>query len=204
MTISPDLVCMRLGWQHGAPSRDRLHVRPIQSWSAGCARERGCQERVSSHAARIARSNAVPRIQRVPCLLCPVCLCCRAQCVVSGAAVAPATPAATLGTHAPVPMHPLEHSAGCVSQSLLRLRAFRWHVCACMRADFARPANRVIEHKVLCVCVLGPCFLCASDYFCSRGDMSVGTNKRHPVSSRGATSWVFACTHAHTLGYERM
>jgi len=42
--------------------------------SAGCARERGC----SSHAARIARSNAVPRIERVPCLLCPVCLCYRA------------------------------------------------------------------------------------------------------------------------------
>jgi len=40
--------------------------------------------------------------------------------------------------------------------------------CLCMRADFVRPANRVIKHKVLCVCVLGPCFLCALDYFCNR------------------------------------
>jgi len=38
-----------------------------------------------------------------------------------------------LGTHAPVLMHPLEHSAGCVHQSLLRVRAFRWHVCACVQ-----------------------------------------------------------------------
>jgi len=73
--------------------------------------------------------------------------------------------------------------------------------CLCMRADFARPANRVIEHKVLCVSVLGPCFLCALDYFCSRDDMLVGTNKRHPVSSR---LLVFAHARAHTLGYERM
>ena len=91
MTISPDLVCMRLG---------------------NTERHQG-------------RSNAVTRIQRVPCLLCPVCLCYQAQCVASGAAVAPATPATTLGTHAPVPLHLLEHSAGCVSQSLLHLRAFR-------------------------------------------------------------------------------
>jgi len=98
--------------------------------SAGCARERGCQAGVSLHAARIARSNAVPRIERVPCLLCPVCLCYRAQCGASGTAAAPATPAASLGTHTPVLLHPLQHSAGCISQSFLRLRAFRWHVCA--------------------------------------------------------------------------
>ena len=88
---------------------------------------------VSSHAACIARSNAVPRIERVSCLLCLVCLCYRAQCVASGTAAAPATPAATLGTHAPVPLHLLQHSAGCMSQSFLRLRAFRWHVCACVQ-----------------------------------------------------------------------
>jgi len=75
----------------------------------------------------------VPRIERVPCLLCPVCLCHQAQCVASDTTVAPATPAATLGTHAPVPLHPLQHSAGCMSQSFLRLRAFRWHVCACVQ-----------------------------------------------------------------------
>ena len=40
--------------------------------------------------------------------------------------------------------------------------------CLCMRADFVRPVNRVIKNKVLCVCVLGPCFLCALDYFCNR------------------------------------
>jgi len=64
-----------------------------------------------------------------------------------------------LGTHAPVPLNPLEYSTSCVSQSLLRLRAFRWHVCACVQI-FVRPANWVIKHKVLCVCVFGPCFLC--------------------------------------------
>jgi len=41
-------------------------------------------------------------------------LCYRGQCVAYGAAAAPATPAATLGTHALVPLHPLEHAAGCV------------------------------------------------------------------------------------------
>jgi len=53
-----------------------------------------------------------------------VCLCYHSQCVAYGAAAAPATPAATLGTHALVPLHPLEHVAGCVRQSSLRMRAF--------------------------------------------------------------------------------
>jgi len=64
-----------------------------------------------------------------------------------------------------------------------------------MRADFVRPANRVIEHKVLCVCVLGPCFLCALVYFFSRDDMLVGTNKRHADSSRDPRGGVL---HART------
>ena len=102
-------------------------------------------------------------------VLCVWCVCYRGQCVAYGAAAAPATPtatlgtpAATLGTHALVPLHPLEHATGCVRQISLRMRAFRWHVCAC---DFVRPADRVIKHKVLCVCVFGPCFLCALVYF---------------------------------------
>jgi len=48
----------------------------------------------------------------------------RSQCVAYGAAAAPATPAATLGTPALVPLHPLWHAAGCVRQSSLRMRAF--------------------------------------------------------------------------------
>jgi len=103
---------------------------------------------VSSHDDRIARSNAVPCIECVLCPLCLVCLCYRGRCVAYGAAAAPATPAATLGTHALVPLHPLEHAAGCVRQSSLRMRAFHWHVCA---YDFFRPADRVIKHKVFCV-----------------------------------------------------
>ena len=162
-------------------------------WSAGCARERGCQAGVSSHAARIARSNVLPRIQRAPCLLCPVCVCSQTQCVASGAAVAPATPAAMLGAHARVPLHPLEYSIDCVSQSLLRVSL----ACLCMRTVFARPPNRVIGHKTLCVCVLGPCFLCALDFFCSRGDMLVGTNKRNPVSSWPCRGCLHARTHTH-------
>jgi len=38
----------------------------------------------------------------------------------------------------------------------------------CLRADFVRSVNRMIKHKVLCVCVLGPYSLCALDYFCNR------------------------------------
>jgi len=110
-------------------------VRPIQTAAAQAVHGKGGVRQGFAHrdAAHIARSNAVPRIERVPCLLCPMCLCYRAQCVASGTAAAPATPAVTLGTHAPVPLHPLQHSAGCMSQSFLRLRAFRWHVCACVQ-----------------------------------------------------------------------
>jgi len=131
MTISPDLVCMRLGKvakrsteHHHGTARTCVPSRPLQHGKGGV------WQGVSSHAACIARSNAVPRIERVPCLLCPVCLCYRAVCVASGTAVTPATPAVTLGTYAPVP---LQHSAGCMSQIFLRLRAFRWHVCACVQ-----------------------------------------------------------------------
>jgi len=65
--------------------------------------------------------------------------------------------------------------------------------CLCMPADFVRPANKMIKHKALFVCVSGPCFLCALVYFCSRGDMSVGTNKRHPFSSWPVVGF---CMHA--------
>jgi len=67
----------------------------------------------------------------------------------------------------------------------------------CMRADFVRPANRVLEHKALCLCMSGPCFLCALVSFYSRGDMLVGTNKHHPVSSRGQRELLHACTLTH-------
>jgi len=46
--------------------------------------------------------------------------------------------------------------------------------CLCMRADFVRPANMVIKNKVLCVYVLGPCFLCTLDYFCNRVTCPLG------------------------------
>ena len=129
MTINPDLVCMRLGntEHHHRTARTCVPSRPLQRrlcTGKGC-QERGCQAGVSSHAARIARSNAVPRIERVPCLLCLVCLYYQAQCAASGTVAAPATSATTVGTHAPVPIHPLQHSANCMSQSFLRLRAFR-------------------------------------------------------------------------------
>ena len=63
-----------------------------------------------------------------------------------------------------------------------------------MRADFVRPTNRVLEHKALCLCMSGLCFLCSLVYFYSRGDMLVRTNKQHPVSS-----WVRReLLHAHT------
>jgi hypothetical protein len=159
----------------------------------------GCWAGASSHDARIARSNAVPCIERVLCPICLVCLCYRGQCVVYGAVAAPATPATTLGTHALVPLHPLENAAGCVRQSSLCMRAFCWHVCA---FDFVRRADRVIKHKVSCVCVLGPCFSYALVFFVPGATCWSGqTSKPHLFF---ATSWVCACTHAQTLGYDRM
>ena len=158
-TISPDLVCMRTT-RSAIPGLLARASHPDR-WSASCAWEMGRWVGVSSHDARIARSNVVPCIERVLCPLCLVCLRYHGQCVAYGGAAAPATPAATLRTHALVPLHPLEH-AGCVRQSSLRMRAFRWHVCA---SDFVRPADRVIKHKVFCVCAFGPYFLYAFVYF---------------------------------------
>ena len=60
--------------------------------------------------------------------------------------------------------------------------------CLCMCADFDRPPNRVIKHKVLCVCVLGPCFLCAFDYFCNR------------VTCRSETSAI-SSLRGHVVGF---
>jgi len=170
----------------------------LQSEST-CARLECVNRVTSSHDARIARSNAMPCIECVLFPICLVCLCYRGQCVVYGAVAAPATPAATLGTHALVPLYPLENAAGCVRQSSLRMRAFCWHVCAC---DFVRHVDRLIKHKVSCVCVFGPCFLYALVHFVAGATFWLGqTSKPHLFF---ATSWVFACTHAHTLGYDRM
>jgi len=52
--------------------------------------------------------------------------------------------------------------------------------CLYMHADFVRPANRVMEHKVLCVCVFGSCFLCALVYFCSGGTCWLGQTSATP------------------------
>jgi len=69
--------------------------------------------------------------------------------------------------------------------------------CLCTRADFVRPASRVIEHKALDVCVSGPCFWYALVYFCSRVDMLVGPHKRHPISSRHVLGFCMPA-RAHT------
>jgi len=126
-SISPDLACALA--TRSAIMRPLARASHPDRRSAGCRGESGCQAGVGLHAARIARSNAVPHVVRVPCLFFPVCLCSRVQYVASSVAAAPTTPAATPGTHAPVPWHPLEHAA----QSALHLRAFRWHVCACVQ-----------------------------------------------------------------------
>ena len=42
-------------------------------WSASCAWEMGRYAGATSHDVRIARSSAVPCIERVLCPLCPVC-----------------------------------------------------------------------------------------------------------------------------------
>jgi len=59
---------------------------------------------------------------RVPC---PCLRVCKPVC--------PETHAAAPGAHAPVPLHALEHATGCIRRSALRLRAFRWRVCACVQ-----------------------------------------------------------------------
>jgi len=72
-------------------------------------------------------------IVRMPCPLCPACLCSRVECVVSGDNAQAETHAAAPETHAQVPLHALEHAAGCMRESALRLRASHWHVCACVQ-----------------------------------------------------------------------
>jgi len=119
----------------------------------------------------------VPCIERVFCPLCLVCLCYHGHCVSYGGAAAPATPVATLGTHALVSLYPLEHATGCVRQGSLRMRAFRWHVCVC---DFVCPVDRVIKHKVFCVCVFGPYFLYALVYFVTRATCWSGQTSTTP------------------------
>jgi len=148
LTISPDLACMRIGNTEHHHRTACSCVPSRHHWSAGCGWASGCQAGVSSHAARIARSNAGPCIVRVPCADACVGACSQ--------------------------LHALE----CPAPARVSL------ACLCILAHFIRPANRVIKHKELCVCVSGPCFLYALIYFCSRVDMLVGTHKRHPFSSR--------------------
>jgi len=92
-------------------------------------------------------------------------------------------------THAPVPLIPFEKALTEPARVAL--------ACFCVRADFVRPDNKVIEHKVLCVCVLGPCFMCVLVFFCSRGDLLVGTNTRHPVSSQSRRGFWHVRTRTH-------
>ena len=107
-TTSPDLVCMRTG-RH---PRDHLHVRPIHTAGARSVYRTWSVRQGLARMMPAARSTAVPCIERVLCPICLLCLCYRGQCIVHGAAAAPATPTATLGTHALVPLHPLETAAG--------------------------------------------------------------------------------------------
>jgi len=128
-TIRPALVCMRTG-NTGRRPRDHLHVRPIHTAGARAVYRTWSVRQGLARMMPAARSTAVPCLERVLCPLCLVCWFYRGQCIVHGAAAAPATPAATLGTHALVPLHPLEAAAGCVRQGPLRMRTFCWRVCA--------------------------------------------------------------------------
>jgi len=94
-----------------------------------------------------------------------------------------------------VPLHALDACVGvhCTCARFIGMFVYACRFCqACYQGD---QANRVIEHKALCVCVSGPCFLFVLFYFCSRVDMLVKTHKRHRFSSV-----VSSCPHAHTLG----
>ena len=119
---------------------------------------------------------------RVPC---PCLRVCKPVC--------PETHAAAPGAHAPVPLHVLEHATGCIRRSALRLRAFRWRVCACVQILSGLLTGCSSTKHFACARLAGPYFL----YFYSRGDMLVGTNKRHPISSRGRREFLHArtCTH---------
>ena len=66
---------------------------------------------------------------------------------------------------------------------------------ACWQGDQAQSILRVRFWSLLFVCI---------GLFCSRGDMLVGTNKHHPVSSSPRRGVLHARTHAHTLGYDHM
>jgi len=195
MTISPDLVCMRLGntERHHGTACTCVPSRPLErglctgkevsggSYLACCSH---CmQKHGASHSVRALSSLSSVSVlsSSVRCLrhsggACNACL---------DAGNARPGAAASVGAFS------------WLRESEFTETAHVSLACLCMRADVARPANRVIEHQTLCVCVLGPCFLCALDCFCSRGDMSVGTNKRHHVSSRPRRGFLHARTRTH-------
>jgi len=80
------------------------------------------------------------------------------------------------------------------SEFTAHARVLMWHVCACY---FVRHADRVIKHKVFCVCIFGPCFLYALVYFVAGATCWSGfRDKQAPPCLFFATSCDFACTHA--------
>jgi len=66
--------------------------------------------------------------------------------------------------------------------------------CLCMRADFVRPAYRVIKHKILCVCVLVPYFL---SIFVT-GSTCLSAQTSATPSLRGHVVGLCMYAHAHT------
>jgi len=69
--------------------------------------------------------------------------------------------------------------------------------CLCMRADFVRSTHRVINtQSTLRVRSWSLLFVCIG-LFLYQGDMSVGTNKRHLVSSQPRRGFLHARTRTH-------
>jgi len=66
-----------------------------------------------------------------------------------------------------------------------------------MRGDFVRPANRVLEHKALCLCMSGPCFLCALVYFIAGVTCWLGQTS-DTLSLRGDVVSLCMNARAHT------
>jgi len=166
MTISPDLVSMRLGntkHHHGTartcvPSRQLQHRLCMGKGVSGRSQIAYCphctQQCCTSYlaCALSSLSGMFVLSSSVCCLLhrSGACNACRDA--------GNASP----GVNASVAAFSQLHGSESPAPARVSL------ACLCMRADFVRWANRLNKHKVLCVCVLGPWFLCALDYFCNR------------------------------------
>jgi len=180
-------------WQHRAPSRDRSHVRPIQTAVAQAVHWKGGVGQ--------GLSRMLPALHAaMRCLALSACLVFFVRCVC----------VIKLSVLPPAPRQRLQRCRDAGNARPGAAAAFsRLHesefpaparvslACLCMRADFVSLLTGWSTHKVLCVCVLGPWFLCVLDYICNR--VTCQSGQTSAISSlRGHVVGFCMLARAHT------